>query len=220
MQKIAKTKFAEKSKDNKPIKINEEENESSDTDEEADKNSKKKKTKKNEPLKMLGKKTKRETEVKSENEDSEEDKEKIDFVGKDEEDSDAESEFDIDEKAEIRAIAKKMLRKKDRLNILDNTYNRYAYDDSERVPEWFMDEEKKHNRPNLPVSKDEINTQKEKLREYNSRMPKKILEAKSRKRNKLTKRLEKVKKKAQAISNQDDINEFSKVKQIEKIYRK
>merc|ERR1712032_636496 len=65
-----------------------------------------------------------------------------------------------------------------------------------------------------------INAQKDKLREYNSRMPKKILEAKARKRNKLQKRMEKVKVKAQAISNQDDIAEFSKVKQIEKMYRK
>ena len=83
-----------------------------------------------------------------------------------------------------------------------------------------LEEEKKYNRPNLPVTKEEINAQKDKLREFNCRMPKKILEAKARKRNKLTKRLEKVKQKAQAVSNQDDISEFSKVKQIEKMYRR
>jgi len=126
----------------------------------------------------------------------------------------------MDEKAEIMAIATKMLRKKDRLDILNGTYNRFAFDDSDMVPDWFMEEEKKHSRPNLPVTKVEIDRQKDKLRAYNSRAPRKILEAKARKRNKLSKRMEKVKKRAQAISNQDDINEFSKVKQIEKMYRR
>lgn len=141
----------------------------------------------------------------------------IELVPQEEIDSD---EYDTDEIAEIRAIAKKMLRKKDRLNILYRTYNRYAFDDTDGAPDWFGDEEKMHNKPIKPVTKDEVNVEREMLKKINDRMPKKILEAKSRKRNKLEKRLKRVKKQAQAISNQDDLKEFSKVKQIEKLYKK
>jgi AdoMet-dependent rRNA methyltransferase SPB1 len=132
----------------------------------------------------------------------------------------SEEEYDIDDVAEIRAIAKKMLRKKDRLNILYKTYNKFAFNDLDQAPDWFVDDEKQHNVPSKPVTKEEIMTEKEALKKFNDRMPKKILEAKARKRNKLNKRMIKVKKQAQVISNQDEINELSKVKQIKKLYRK
>ena len=54
-----------------------------------------------------------------------------------EESSSSESDddgYNSDEKAEIRAIAKKMLRKKERLKILNSSYNRYAFEDDEKVP--------------------------------------------------------------------------------------
>ena len=184
---------------------NEEENLSSDTDEEEEQN-KKKKQKKEKEEKLLNKKTKRE-------EKKEEDKEG--------ESSSSENDgYDTDEKAEIRAIAKKMLRKKDRIDILNKTYNRYAFEEDERAPKWFIEEERQHNVPQKPVTKAEILAERSVLKKIVDRMPKKILEAKARKRNKLNKRLEKVKKKAEAISNQEEINEFSKVKQIEKLYKK
>ena len=134
--------------------------------------------------------------------------------------SSSEDGYNTDEKAEIRAIATKMLRKKDRINILNSTYNRYAFEDDEKVPKWFKEDENLHNVPRKPVTKEEILREKEYLRKINARMPKKILEAKARKRNKLQKRLQKIKKKAENIANQDEYNEISKVKQIEKLYRK
>ena len=51
-------------------------------------------------------------------------------------------------------------------------------------------------------------------------MTKKILEAKGRKRNKLKKRLRKIRKQAEGISNQDEYNKILKVKQIEKLYKR
>jgi len=173
--------------------LNEEDNLSSDTDDEQDK-------------KITGRKTKR-------NNLKENDIEKNNINSDDE-------EYDSDEIAEIRAIAKKMLRKKNRLDIIYNTYNRYAFSDLDQAPEWFSTEERQHNKPIKPVTKDEIMAEKEILKKFNDRIPKKILEAKARKKNKLAKRMEKVKKKAQVIVNQDEINEFSKIKQIEKLYKR
>jgi len=129
-------------------------------------------------------------------------------------------EYDTDDKAEIRAIAKKMLRKKNRLDIFYKSYNRYAFDDTEDAPKWFAEDEQMHNKPQKPVTKEEIMKEKEELREINTKLPKKVLEAKNRKKMKIAKRMQKVKQKAQVIVNQDEINEHSKISQIEKLYRR
>ena len=140
---------------------------------------------------------------------------------KDESSSDEESDgYNSDEKAEIRAIAKKMLRKKERLKILNSSYNRYAFEDDGKVPKWFLDDESKHNKPQKPITKAEVLAEKEYLKKITVRMPKKVLEAKARKRNRLNKRLQKIRKQAEGIANQDEYTEISKVKQIEKLYKR
>ena len=180
----------------------EEGNLSSDTDEETDGTKK-----------LTGRKTKR-------SQHTEDDLEKEIELVKNDKKKGSEYKYDNNEIAEIRAIAKKMLRKKDRLNILYKTYNRFAFNDINLAPDWFADDEKQHNVPSKPVTKDEVDREKELMKQVNDRMPKKVLEAKSRKKNKLAKRMERIKKQAQTISNQEEINEFSKVKQIEKLYKK
>ena len=128
--------------------------------------------------------------------------------------------YNTDDKAEIRALAKKMLRKKERIKILNESYNRYAFEDDEKVPKWFLEEESQHNKPQKPITKAEVLAEKEYLKKLDARIPKKILEAKARKKNKLNKRLQKIKKKAEGIANQDEYTEISKVKQIEKLYKR
>ena len=47
-----------------------------------------------------------------------------------------------------------MLRKKNRENIIESSYNRYSYNDEDvNLPSWFLDDEKKHNVINLPITK-------------------------------------------------------------------
>jgi AdoMet-dependent rRNA methyltransferase SPB1 len=113
-----------------------------------------------------------------------------------------------------------MLSKKSRLDIFNKTYNRYAFQDLDQAPDWFQDDEKKHSQASKPVTKEEILKEKEILKQVNDRMPKKVVEAINKKKMRLKRRMEKVKKKAQVISNQDEINEFSKIKQIERLYKK
>jgi len=67
-----------------------------------------------------------------------------------------------------------MLRKKNRLEIFSKSYNRYAFDDLDSAPKWFVEDENLHNKPMKPVTKDEILREKEELREVNSKMPKKV----------------------------------------------
>lgn len=54
----------------------------------------------------------------------------------------------------------------------------------------------------------------------NARIPKKIMEAKVRKKIRMQKKLKRVQKKAEVVMNQDGINEISKLRQVGKLYDK
>ena len=63
------------------------------------------------------------------------------------------SSMDSDEIAETRALAKKMLRKKFRTETIDASYGRYAHEENDDiVPQWFLEDEAKHNRPNINLT--------------------------------------------------------------------
>ncbi|KAL1202891.1 hypothetical protein V5N11_015145 [Cardamine amara subsp. amara] len=134
-------------------------------------------------------------------------------------DSDSSSDDDVHTKAEILACAKKMLRKKQREEMLDDAYNKYMHDD-EGLPKWFLDDEKQHRQPMKPITKEEVNAMKAQFREINARPAKKVAEAKARKKRAAQKRLEKVRKKANIISDTADIADRSKDKMIDKLYKK
>lgn len=53
------------------------------------------------------------------------------------------SDLDDDGKAEVLALAKKMLRGRDRQDILDGAYHRYAFHES-GLPDWFEADERRH----------------------------------------------------------------------------
>jgi AdoMet-dependent rRNA methyltransferase SPB1 len=74
-------------------------------------------------------------------------------------DSDSSDSEDDNGKAETLAYAKKMLRKRSRESILDDAYNRYTFNDV-GLPRWFNDDERKHNRPEKPITKDEVEAMK------------------------------------------------------------
>ena len=47
----------------------------------------------------------------------------------------------------------KMVRKKSREELIDSAYNRYAHNDDQSIlPKWFVEDELRHHRPNLPVT--------------------------------------------------------------------
>ncbi|GKV21140.1 hypothetical protein SLEP1_g31148 [Rubroshorea leprosula] len=133
--------------------------------------------------------------------------------------SDDSKDEDSDTKAEILACAKKMLRKKQREQILDDAYNKYMFDD-EGLPIWFLEEERRHRQPIKPVTKEDIAAMPEKFKEINVRPAKKVADAKAQKKRATTRKLEKVRKKANSISDQADISDRSKRKLIEELYEK
>jgi AdoMet-dependent rRNA methyltransferase SPB1 len=133
--------------------------------------------------------------------------------------SEPEEDLDDDAKAEVLAYAHKMLRKKQREQILDDAYNRYMFDD-EGLPKWFVEDEKRHTQAMKPITKEEVAAMKAQFREIDARPSKKVAEAKARKKRVALKKLEKARQKADIVADQSDINEQSKAKMIDKIYRK
>jgi len=52
------------------------------------------------------------------------------------------SDMDSDDIAEVRAIAKHMLRKKEWEQMINDSYNRYSFfDDDMNLPDWFVEDE-------------------------------------------------------------------------------
>ncbi|KAK8491603.1 hypothetical protein V6N11_063092 [Hibiscus sabdariffa] len=133
--------------------------------------------------------------------------------------SDDSEEDGVETKAEILACAKKMLRKKQRDQTLDDAYNKFMFHD-DGLPKWFLDEEKRHCQPIKPVTKEEIAAMRAEFKEINARPAKKVAQAKARKKRIAMKKLDKVCQKANSISDQADITEWSKWKQIEQLYKK
>ena len=95
------------------------------------------------------------------------------------------------------AIAHRMLDKKNRTDILNNSYNRYSIDviEQRHLPAWFKQEEQLHMTAQLPVTKTEITEYKKRLLAINAKPIKKIAEARARNRVKAERRWEKIQKK-------------------------
>jgi AdoMet-dependent rRNA methyltransferase SPB1 len=131
--------------------------------------------------------------------------------------------LDSDEMAETRALAKVMLRKKQRTEILDSTYNRFAtHEDKSTLPDWFVEDEARHYKPNNLhlITKEMVADEKKFLKDYNERPSKKVQEAKHRKKKRLAKAMNKIKNKATVIAEQQEMTEGSKMKQIQRLYKK
>lgn len=55
-----------------------------------------------------------------------------------------------------------MLRKKFREEVIDSSYNKYSIDEEEytNLPSWFVEDERKFNYIQLPITKQEVEEQK------------------------------------------------------------
>ncbi|XP_057516940.1 uncharacterized protein LOC130798092 [Amaranthus tricolor] len=135
--------------------------------------------------------------------------------------SDDDSEgYDTDTKCEVLALAKKMLKKRKREELLDDGYNKRTFDDQHLLPMWFVEDERRHNHPLKPVTKEEIAAERARFKEINARPAKKVAEAKARKKRVAMRNLEKIRKKANTIVEQNDINDRSKRRMIDQLYKK
>jgi AdoMet-dependent rRNA methyltransferase SPB1 len=133
-------------------------------------------------------------------------------------DSDHE-EYDSDDYAKTMALGTMMLRKSKAKALVDASYNRYAWNDPEGLPEWFVDDESRHYRPQLPIPPALLQKMKDKQTALSVRPIAKVAEARARKNRNAKHKLAAAKKKAQALVGSSDMSEAMKLKQISKALR-
>ncbi|KAK3359964.1 Spb1 C-terminal domain-containing protein [Lasiosphaeria hispida] len=102
-------------------------------------------------------------------------------------------------------------------DLVDDGFNKHALKDRDGLPDWFLDDEGKHDKPHKPISKAAADAIKEKLRAYNARPIKKVAEAQARKKFKQAQRLEKLKKKADMLATDEGLSEKDKASSIQKL---
>ncbi|KAI9330300.1 Spb1 C-terminal domain-containing protein [Obelidium mucronatum] len=198
-----------------------------DDDDEADilkasKNAKKEAKDKKDKKKKINNKKKDIDQVLSDSDDDVKEKKGFEVVRS----SKADEEFDqtkgsfILDTAEKYSLAQKLVTKSGKRDVMDDAFNRYAYNDPEELPSWFLQDENRHNKINLPVTKEAMDLMRQKLRAMDARPIKKVAEAKFRQSLRAANRLEKAKKKASAVAEDEDTPELSKLKDAAKIMSK
>uniref|UniRef100_A0A182SGY5 Putative rRNA methyltransferase n=1 Tax=Anopheles maculatus TaxID=74869 RepID=A0A182SGY5_9DIPT len=109
--------------------------------------------------------------------------------------------------------------KKMRRDIVDSAFNRYMFNDA-NLPDWFVADELSTMKRRLPVPEDVVDNYRKSRDEFNVRTIKKVMEAKARKKRHATKRLEKIKKKAETIMDNVDNTNQEKIRMLKKLYKK
>lgn len=123
--------------------------------------------------------------------------------------------------AEAMALAQQMATgEKKSQDVVDDGFNKLAFRDIDGLPDWFLDDENKHSKPQKPISASAAAAIKEKLRAINARPIKKVAEAKSRKKFKAAQKLEKLRKKSSLLADDDAMSEHDKAQTISKMMGK
>src|SRR5579862_8231641 len=104
--------------------------------------------------------------------------------------------------------------KRTKHDLIDEGFNKYAFRDKDGLPEWFLDDENKHDKPHRPITAAGAAAIKEKLRALNARPIKKVREAKDRKKFKAAQRLEKLRKKSALLNEEEGTTEKEKAQGI------
>ncbi len=74
------------------------------------------------------------------------------FPKRDDREYDSENEeYDSHDRIMTLALGTYMLRQSRKKALIDASYNRYSWNDPQDLPSWFLDDEVRHNRPQLPV---------------------------------------------------------------------
>jgi AdoMet-dependent rRNA methyltransferase SPB1 len=103
--------------------------------------------------------------------------------------------------------------------LINDGFNRYSLNSKEGLPSWFLDDEAKSYKPNIPITKEAVAALRAKQMALNARPIKKVAEAKARKKHKAAKSLQKALKKAEGI-DASDMTEREKAQQIGKLMRR
>ena len=123
--------------------------------------------------------------------------------------------------AEAVTLAQQLVnREKTKAQLIDDGFTRYSLNSKEDLPTWFLDDESKYYKPNLPVTKEAMDILRARQRALDARPIKKVAEAKARKKYKAVQKLQKAMKKAEEVNESTDMSEREKAQQIQKLMLK
>lgn len=105
-------------------------------------------------------------------------------------------------------------------DFVDDGFNKLAFRDRDGLPDWFLDDEGRHDKTQKPITKAAALAIREKTRAFNARPIKKVREAKARKKFKTAQRMEKLKKKSDTLINDEGMTEKEKADTIGKMMHK
>ncbi|GMK56798.1 hypothetical protein CspeluHIS016_0306380 [Cutaneotrichosporon spelunceum] len=143
----------------------------------------------------------------------------------DDEDQDATLQEQIKKKglltAEAQTLANKLVNREITASqLMDQGFNRLSTYNKDGLPQWFLDDESKHYRPNIPITKEAITALRDRQRALDARPIKKVAEAKMRKKRVEHTRLERAKKKAAGVMETEDLNESEKARAVARLLRR
>ncbi|WVR05247.1 AdoMet-dependent rRNA methyltransferase SPB1 [Kwoniella sp. DSM 27419] len=104
--------------------------------------------------------------------------------------------------------------------LMDQGFNRLSTFNKDGLPNWFLDDESKFYKPNIPITKEAVDALRARQRALDARPIKKIAEAKARKKFKAAARMEKAKKKADGVMESDEMGDGEKARQVRRMLAK
>lgn len=104
--------------------------------------------------------------------------------------------------------------------LIDDGFNRLSTFNKDGLPTWFLDDESKFYKPNIPVTKEAMQALRDRQKALDARPIKKVAEAKARKKFKAHQRLEKARKKADGVMEAEDLDDKSKARAVGKVIGK
>jgi AdoMet-dependent rRNA methyltransferase SPB1 len=120
--------------------------------------------------------------------------------------------------AEAMALAHSIATgEKTRADLTDDSFNKYTFRDVDGLPDWFLDDEGQHSRPQRPMTAAAAAAIREKLRALNARPIKKVREARGRKKFRAAQRLEKLRKKSALLLDEEGLTEKDKASTIARL---
>ena len=133
---------------------------------------------------------------------------------------DSENEdYDSDDHARTLALGTMILRRSKEKQLVDASYNRFAWNDPSDLPDWFVDDENRHHRPQLPIPPELLEKMRAKVLHLATKPIAKVAEARARKNKMAKTKLAAARRKAEAVANSGEMSEAMKLKAISKAMR-
>ena len=120
--------------------------------------------------------------------------------------------------AQAYTLAQKLVSSKH--GVIDDSFNRYTFNDPNDLPGWFTQDESRHNKPSMPVTKESVAFMKQQMKQLDARPIRKVAEAKFRKQLRTQRRLEKAKAKGEGLVNDTETGEKGKLDAVAKMIAK